>query len=112
MHRRSLGEQLGQTVVQTELLALTARGQARSVRSSQADTWATGASSSASPSGLLSAISTTLRPSAFVGHTRTSPCPQGRKTPSTSRSRAKVQCTGRSELMWKVMWTAYGSSVR
>ena len=87
-------------------------GTTRSVRSSQADTWAAGASSRASPSGELSAIRTTLRPSTFVGHTRTSPCPHGRNTPSTSSSRANVQFTGCSEPMWKVTWTAYGSSVR
>lgn len=87
-------------------------GTTRSVRSSQAETWAEGASRRASPQGELSAISTTLRPSDFVGHTRTSPCPHGRNTPSTSSSRANVQATGWSESTWKVTWTANGSSLR
>ncbi len=62
--------------------------------------------------GEESAIRTTPRPSTLVGQTRTSPWPQARKTPSTSSSRAKVQWTGWSVPTWKVMWTAYGSSVR
>ncbi len=81
-------------------------GTTRKVRSSQAETAADGASRRASPSGEVSAIMTTLRPSTFVGQTRTSPWPHGRNTPSTSSSRANVQCTGCSEPMWKAMWTA------
>lgn len=50
--------------------------------------------------------------STFVGQIRTSPWPQGRNTPSTRSSRANVQLTGMFELVWKVMWTAYGSCVR
>lgn len=52
------------------------------------------------------------RSSTFVGQILTSPCPHGRNAPSTSSSRANVQCTGDSEPMWKVMCTAYGSSVK
>jgi hypothetical protein len=87
-------------------------GTRRKVRSSQAATGEEGASSRASPSGELSAMHSTLRPATFVGQTRTSPCPHGRKTPSTISSRANVQLTGASEPMWKVTCTAYGSSVR
>jgi hypothetical protein len=87
-------------------------GTARSVHSSQAATGDDSASISAFPSGELRARHTTLRPATFVGQIRTSPCPQGLNTPSTSSSRAKVQFTGESEPMWKVMCTAYGSPTR
>lgn len=87
-------------------------GTTRRVRSSQDATGEDGASSSASPSGELSAMHSTLRPLTFVGQIRTSPWPQGLNTPSTINSRANVQFTGASEPTWKVTCTANGSSVR
>lgn len=81
------------------------------MRSSQADTATDGAWSSASPSGELNAISSTLRPPTFDGQIRTSPWPHGRNTPSTSSSRANVQCTGFCEPRWKVTLTANGSEI-
>lgn len=87
-------------------------GTTRSVRSIQAATATDPTSRRALPSGEVSATQMTERPSTLVGQIRTSPCPHGRNTPSTSRSRANVQYTGASEPMWKVMCTAYGSWVR
>ncbi len=77
-----------------------------SVRSTQVATAVDGTSSRALPSGEVSATQMTLRPSTLVGQIRTSPCPHGRNTPSISRSRANVQCTGASEPIWKAMCTA------